>query len=149
MCQQCFDVLISALNKFRIFPAGIYFFKVNNGNTKTMCEICSKLTMNTPELRQWRRSGVVIVNFEQISNIVLVFPLLTLSKQMRARLFFRLIRACSPCWNLLCQMYIEYLATFLDFIGNTKIIKSLLDKIVKLKGAFLGLRQFLAAEKSH
>ena len=67
---------------------------------------------------------------------------------MRARLFVRLIRACSPCWNLLCQMYIEYLATFLDFIGNTKIIKSLLDKIVKLKGALLGLRQFLAAEKS-
>ena len=25
-------------------PAGIYFFKVNNGNTRTMCEICSKLT---------------------------------------------------------------------------------------------------------
>ena len=28
-------------------------------DTKTMCEICSKLTKNTPE----RRSGVFIVNF--------------------------------------------------------------------------------------
>ena len=29
---------------------------------------------------QWRRSGVYIVNLEQISHIVLVFPLLNLSK---------------------------------------------------------------------
>ena len=25
-------------------PNGIYLFKVNNGNTKIICEICSKLT---------------------------------------------------------------------------------------------------------
>ena len=24
------------------FPAGIYFFKVNNGNSRTICDICSK-----------------------------------------------------------------------------------------------------------
>ena len=47
-------------------PAGIYLFKVNNGNTRTMFEICSKLTIKTPERRQLRRSGVFIVNFEQI-----------------------------------------------------------------------------------
>ena len=28
-------------------PAGNYRFKVNNRNTKTMCEICSKLTLKT------------------------------------------------------------------------------------------------------
>ena len=33
-------------------PAGIYLFKVNNGNTGTMCEICSKLTVKKPEGRQ-------------------------------------------------------------------------------------------------
>ena len=27
--------------------AGIYLFKVNNRNTRTRCEICSKLTINT------------------------------------------------------------------------------------------------------
>ena len=27
----------------------------------------------TPEQRQWRRSGVFIVNFEQISQLFLVF----------------------------------------------------------------------------
>ena len=29
-------------------PAGIYLLKVNNTNTKTRCEICSKLTIKTP-----------------------------------------------------------------------------------------------------
>ena len=62
------------------FPVGIYLFKVNNRNTRTRCEICSKLTINTPERRQWRRSGVFIVNFEHISHLVLVLLLLTLSR---------------------------------------------------------------------
>ena len=43
-------------------PDDIYLFKVNNRNTRTRCEICSKLTIKTPE----RRSGVFIVNFENI-----------------------------------------------------------------------------------
>ena len=54
--------------------------KLNNRNTRTRCEICSKLTKKTPELRHWRRSGVFIVNFELISHHVLVFPWFTLSK---------------------------------------------------------------------
>ena len=33
------------------FPAGIYLLKVNNRNTRTKCEICSKLTIKTPERR--------------------------------------------------------------------------------------------------
>ena len=32
-------------------PAGNFMFKVNNGNTITRCEICSKLTIKTPERR--------------------------------------------------------------------------------------------------
>ena len=40
--------------------AGNYMFKVNN--------------------RNWRRSGIFIVNFEHISHFVLVFLLLTLSR---------------------------------------------------------------------
>ena len=54
-------------------PAGIYLLKVNNRNIRTRCGICSKLTIKTPEQRQWRRSGVFIVNFEHISHHVLVF----------------------------------------------------------------------------
>ena len=60
-------------------PAGIYLLKVNNRNTRTRCEICSKLTIKIPERRHKRRSGVFIVNFEHISHLVLVFLLLTLN----------------------------------------------------------------------
>ena len=42
-------------------PAGIYLLKVNNRNTRTKCEICSKLTINTP------CSSVSIANFEQVN----------------------------------------------------------------------------------
>ena len=35
-------------------PADIYLLKVNNRNTRTRCEICSKLTIKTPERRHWR-----------------------------------------------------------------------------------------------
>ena len=55
-------------------------FKVNNRNTRTRCEICSKLTIKTPERRYWCRSGVFIVYFEHISHLVLVFLLLTLTR---------------------------------------------------------------------
>ena len=33
------------------YPASIYLFKFNIKNTRTMCEICSKLTIKTPERR--------------------------------------------------------------------------------------------------
>ena len=42
-------------------PAGIYLFKVNNRNTRTRCEICSKLTYFTP------CSSISIVSFEQVN----------------------------------------------------------------------------------
>ena len=34
---------------FSLTPAGIYLLKVNNRSTRTRCEICSKLTIKTPE----------------------------------------------------------------------------------------------------
>ena len=68
-------------SSFRLFyPANIYLFKVNNRNTRKRCETCSKLTIKTPERRQWRCSGVFIVNFERILLFFLVFLLLTLNK---------------------------------------------------------------------
>ena len=33
-------------------PDNIYVLKVNNRNTRKRCEICSKLTIKTPERRQ-------------------------------------------------------------------------------------------------
>ena len=60
-------------------PAGIYLLKINNRNTRGR-ELCSKLTIKTPEQCQWHRcSGVFIVNFEDTSSLVLEFLLLTLN----------------------------------------------------------------------
>ena len=55
----------------------ICFFKVSNVSTRTMCEICSKI--NNKQTSTRRCSGVLVANVEQISNIVLLFPLLTLN----------------------------------------------------------------------
>ena len=63
----------SILKSFKFFAnTGNYIFKVNNRNTRTRCEICSKLT--------FKGTGIFIVNFEHTSHPVLVFILLTLSK---------------------------------------------------------------------
>ena len=45
-------------------------FQVSNRNTRTSCEICSKLTIKTSEQCQCRRSGVFIVNFEHTCSSV-------------------------------------------------------------------------------
>ena len=60
------------LKLLKIYLVGIYLLKVNNRNTRTRCEICSKLTIKTT-------SGDFIVNFEHISHIVLVFLMITLN----------------------------------------------------------------------
>ena len=67
----------AASGKKSNIPAGYYMFKVSNRNIKSWCEICSKLTIKTPERRHWSHSGVFIVNFEHISH--LVFLMLTLN----------------------------------------------------------------------
>ena len=66
-------------------PAGNYMFKVNYKNTRTRCEMCSKLAIKTPERHQWHCSGVFIVNFELISHLVLVFLLLSLNENFSIR----------------------------------------------------------------
>ena len=77
--QKTKDFLFSAGIE-RDWPVNIYLLKFNNRNTRKRCEICSKLSIKTPERRQWRRSGVFTVNFEHISHLFLMFSLLTLNK---------------------------------------------------------------------
>ena len=48
-------------------PSNIYLFKVNIRNMRRRCEICSELTIKTPERRHWRRFGVIIVNWAYFS----------------------------------------------------------------------------------
>ena len=54
-------------------PANIYFSKINTRNTRKSCGICPEFTIKIPERRQWRLSGVFIVNFEHISCHLLEF----------------------------------------------------------------------------
>ena len=67
----------STMESKDVIPAGIYPPKINYRNTKTSCEICSKLSIKTPEQRQRRHSVVFITNFGHISHLALVFLLLT------------------------------------------------------------------------
>ena len=46
----------------RIDQAGIYLLKANNRNTRTRCEICSKLTIKLPEQRQWPITLLLTLN---------------------------------------------------------------------------------------
>ena len=57
----------------KMYQVWIYLLKVNNRNTRTRCEICSKLTMKAPERHQWCCPDVFIANFEHISHLVQVF----------------------------------------------------------------------------
>ena len=54
------------------YAVGIYLFKVSNRNTRTVCGICSKLTIKTAERRletpvQGVKFVVSIVDFEQLN----------------------------------------------------------------------------------
>ena len=73
---QTFAKLIHAWSPFRIIwlynlmgksnlilPSRQLHVQVNSRNTRRRCEICSKLTIKTPERGRWYCSGVFIVNF--------------------------------------------------------------------------------------
>ena len=77
--EECVKFVFFFLFKvtLTLYPAGIYLLKINNRNTRTRCEICSKVTIKIPERRQWRHSDIFIVNSEYISHLILVFLLLT------------------------------------------------------------------------
>ena len=62
--------LVGLLISLIINSVGIGLLKVNNRSIRTSCEMCSMLTVKTPERRHWHRSGVFIVNFEHISYLV-------------------------------------------------------------------------------
>ena len=47
--------------KCRFDTVEIYLFEVSDANIGTMCKICSKLEMKTPERRHCRRSDVLLL----------------------------------------------------------------------------------------
>ena len=117
-----------------IYPAGNYMFKVNNRNSRTRCELCSKLTIKIPE----RRHDVVLVSLlitlKHISHLVLVFILnivhITLNVQLsaayilclgdsfrtRTPIFLRKVNLWNT-WNALCKT--ELKKKFKNFKSNS------------------------------
>ena len=43
------QIVLNMQHYGKAIPANNYMFKVNNRNTRIRCEICSKLTIKTPE----------------------------------------------------------------------------------------------------
>ena len=96
--QESYDSLLLRSRKWPCskLPVQSYLLKINSKSTRTIYEICSKLTINTPERSQWRRSSIFIVNFEHISHLALLVLWLTLSRQKPAGLNqFKAFQKCS------------------------------------------------------
>ena len=76
----------STSSLFPFHPAGIYLLKVNSRNTRIRCEICSKLTIKTPE-RLWTFfapcSSVSINKFEQVNAGWTLFVITLLKNSSR------------------------------------------------------------------
>ena len=54
LLNKAMVLLLSYFNYFSCdIPDDSYLFKVNNGNTRAMCEFYSKLTIKTPEQDVW------------------------------------------------------------------------------------------------
>ena len=70
---------------FGLYPSDIYVLKVIHRNTGTRCKIWSKLTIKTPEQRHWRRSGVLTVNFDHISQLAIVISHHLIASWLRTR----------------------------------------------------------------
>ena len=133
-------------------PAGFYLVKVNNGNIRTICEICleliikkpewlewrrscffprrhllaqicSKLTIKTPERNHWRRSGVFVVNFGHISHLVLVFLLLFLNMSLPPGLLLVLNRFHTLFWCFLYWLWANNCRLEKIFILNESLLR--------------------------
>ena len=62
----------------KALPSRHLLVKLNNKNTRAMREMGPKLTIKTPEQRQFYRSVVYLVSIEHISQLILIFLLLIL-----------------------------------------------------------------------
>ena len=81
-------------------PARIYLENVNNGNARTIGEICSNLTLKTPKRRQW-----LTANFEQISHCfsvsIIDFEQMRCKLQVENALFDK--KTYEPLCNSSCE----------------------------------------------
>ena len=152
MCISCRFPLIIFRKKV-IYSANIYLFKVNNRNTRKKSKICSKLTIETPDWRHWRCSGVFycylgthfisfskvsIVDFEQV-KVTLLVPLISKVFLSTIPFLFKLMRRVSFVFKCLLKPWAVRI-TLEQTRGNSliyNIIFSLCFLLVSLKIRFI------------
>ena len=87
----------------RSYRAGVYLFKVNSGNTRRKCEICSKLT--------------IINHQNDVNDVILLSLLLTLSK------FDTLFCSALQLWHWKWQFPPATVLSFTDKVSNVALFK--------------------------
>ena len=70
--------------------------------------MCSKLTIKIPERRQWRHSGVFIVNFKRISHIILVKKLSKDGKKFPTVFFKFMVKSMENNTNVLLFLQVHF-----------------------------------------
>ena len=104
----------------------------NNINTTKICDICLKLTTKTPKRRQWRRSGISIVDLNQ-SYKTFASASIVESDQV---IFFR-VKLASPSVKIAVQIIRNNLLTlrlkystaeYLLFLRKHLIYKKIITK---------------------
>ena len=110
VCNDIIDMLCETLINIKIqrfelsFPTNNCLFKFNNRNSRKSYEICSELTIKTPERGHWRNFRVFIVNLEHISCLFLVF--IVDFEQLAA------------CWNWTSNMQLKWKLSKAESYGN-------------------------------
>ena len=91
-------------------------------NSRTVCEICSKLRIKTQEWRHWCSFAVFIANFEQISHIVLVLPLVTFRKYMPVGFILVIASRRFPYFSLVSNFFFDLSQSKASFLKQSKTI---------------------------
>ena len=122
-----------------ILPAGIYLFKLNNGNIRTMCKICLKLTIETLEQHIWCRFGFFSHQEKVASKTASIgFVRLGMLSEWKHRLFQKylkrlyiiLLKKCKQLVSIMMK-YLHWLPLIYIIISYSAIAKKILLEITK------------------
>ena len=78
-------------------PSGISLLQVNNRNTTTRCEMCSKLTIKTPQHHELTSFRCLYCKLYTHFTTCLAFELLTLNMQLFAGQLSSFCKYMQPC----------------------------------------------------
>ena len=124
-----FPIYLLTTKKFaknEVPSTDFYSFKVNNRNTGKRCEMCSKLTVKTPERHRWRCFGVSIINFEHILILFYCFYCWFWVGKYFLDWFGRAVLNGCSCWEsilitpkiFVLKVFEIYFVVLLNFFSN-------------------------------